>query len=392
VRVAKPRPDLSGAAFADEPEPSTLLRAAFGGNAGEVSRQDLEKDLQRRVAAALNIPPEAVNIEGYRTRYMSLFIQCWGRAAGGRIFAKIFIVDQYPIPARYATPGEELAAPQNPTRPVEEQITTEWDKYQQMRRLMGKQSIPALLAYSLSHRILVYQEVQGLRVDSLRKNWPMTLGRVGGRTRGALQAAVFKAGAWLRALHDSTAQGCESVQYERFVEDLRDLMNKNHIATSSHAALASRVLEAAHLDVGTRPLRVPVALNHGDFTLPNLLWNIDDQHLWVIDFELSSRRPILHDLCTMIFDLRKRLLHPLASPPEIAMCEKYFWAGYGGIPINLHAVVNALATSRLFYHVLPRLSYWRDERGWMAGMKALFYTRILEPFLTPRIIAMFSDT
>ena len=75
--------------------------------------------------------------------------------------------------------------------------------------------------------------------------------------------------------------------------------------STPYAELALRVLESARSGLSSRTsLRVPVALNHGDFSLPNLIWNHDRQHLWVVDFELSALRPIFYDLCTMIFELR----------------------------------------------------------------------------------------
>ncbi len=366
--------------------------AAVRGTTARLSKVALEEDLRSRVASALNISPALVNIEGHCIRYMGLFLQCWGTAAGARVFAKVFLVDRYPTPPRFATPAEELATPENPNRPVEAQIEIESNKFRQMRALMGSQNIPALLGCSLYHRILVYEEVNGLRVDSLVKNRLVNWLRVRDRNRKPVETALREAGAWLRTLHDSTSEGFESIEAGKVIEDLRALLRKNQMETSPYAAIALKALEFTPLGHPAEAcVRVPVALNHGDFTLPNLLWNDDHRHLWVIDFELSAARPILHDLCTMIFDLRKRLLHPLTSPPAIERFEKAFWKGYGAIPENLLAFTNALATTRLFYHTLPKLRDWQAQRGLWAGIKASLYNRVFEPALVRHLLTLLSD-
>jgi hypothetical protein len=351
------------------------------------SKVELVKDIQMRVASALGISPELVNIEGFCTRYLSLFLQCWGVAAGTRIFAKVFLVDLYPIPPRFATPWEELATPENPVRTVADQINIEWTKFQQMRVLMGPQNVPALLARSVHDRILVYEKVNGLRVDSLAANdlanWCFP--RRG--TIRSVETAMIQAGAWLRVLHDSTSQGFESIEFGEVVEGLRALIQKKQLENSSDAVLALKVFEVTRTELNdVAPVHVPVAMNHGDFTSPNILWDHDHQQLWVVDFELSARRPVLHDLATMIFSLRKDLLRPLTSPRVVSRCEDCFWKGYGEIPKNLYALSNALATARLFYYTLPKLRTWREQRGWWAGMKASLYTRFFEPTLVQRVL------
>jgi len=323
---------------------------------------------------------------------MGLFLQCWGTAAGARVFAKVFLVDRYPTPPRFATPAEELATPENPNRPVEGQIKIEWNQFQLMRALMGGQNIPALLGCSLTHRILVYEEVSGLRVDSLVKNRLVNWFRMGDRNGASAETALFQAGAWLRTLHDTTSEGIESIESGNVIEDLRALVRKKQMETSSYAALALKALEFTPLEHHAPACaRIPVALNHGDFTLPNLRWNGDHHQLWVIDFEFSAARPILHDLCTIIFDLRKRLLHPLTSPQAIELLEKAFWKGYGAIPDDLLAFTDALATTRLFYHTLPKLRDWRQQRGLWAGIKASLYNRVFEPVLVRHLLTLLSD-
>jgi 2-polyprenyl-6-methoxyphenol hydroxylase-like FAD-dependent oxidoreductase/lipid II:glycine glycyltransferase (peptidoglycan interpeptide bridge formation enzyme) len=388
----KPVPTLQAYAAGNKMEESAMPNTAVRGTTAGLSRVALVEDLRSRVATALNISPALVNIEGHCIRYMGLFLQCWGTAAGARVFAKVFLVDRYPTPPRFATPAEELATPENPNRPVEGQIEIERNQFRQMRALMGSQNIPTLLGCSLSHRILVYEEVNGLRVDSLVMDRLANWFRVRDRNGKSVATALFGAGAWLRALHDSTSEGFESIESGKVIEDLRALVRKKQMETSPYAALALKALEFTPLELGAKAcVRVPVALSHGDFTLPNLLWNDDHHHLWVIDFELSAVRPILHDLCTMIFDLRKHLLHPLTSPQAIELFEKAFWKGYGAIPDNLLAFTNALATTRLFYHTLPKLRDWREQRGLWAGIKASLYNRVFEPVLVRHLLTILSE-
>jgi hypothetical protein len=246
---------------------------------------------------------------------------------------------------------------------------------------MGPQEIPAPWGHSVEYRTLVFEKVNGLRMDRF-----VNSRRASRRKTISVEAALFKAGAWLRRLYASSFQGSKTVDFGEVVADLNALMRERAIQSTSYAGLARQALEFGRREFRrSTSLCIPVAFNHGDFTLPNLLRNTDRQHLWVVDFELSARRPILHDLCTLIFDLRKRLLHPLTSPGVIEQCEKSFWRGYGAVPKELFALVNALATARVFYVSLPRISTLRERRGWAGGQKASLYKVLFQPLMLDRL-------
>jgi O-antigen/teichoic acid export membrane protein len=307
-----------------------------------------------------------------------------GSAAGTRFFAKIFLVDPYPIPPRFATPWDELATPENPQRPVGEQVSAEWNMTRQMHCLAGAKNIPNLIGSSVEDRIIVFEEVCGQRLDSFADS-----GLGGTRKASSVKTAMFHAGRWLKTVHESSFRGYVSIDLTSIDEALHRLIRIKDIDTTPYAGMTMRAFESACRNLGPQTqLRVPVALNHGDFTLPNLIWNHDVQHLWVVDFELSAYRPILHDLCALIFELRKSLLYPLASQGTVQRWEASFWAGYGPVSDEFIAFANAMATARLFYHTLPKLRTWREERGVWAGAKASLYTHLLEPFLVQRIFSM----
>jgi Ser/Thr protein kinase RdoA (MazF antagonist) len=202
-----------------------------------------------------------------------------------------------------------------------------------------------------------------------------------------METAIFHAGAWLRAVHESSPQGCEALEFLEVVDALRGLIRKKELQATVYAQWALKAVETLGQILSPRTsLHIPVALNHGDFSLPNLIWDPDREHLWVVDFELSARKAILHDLCTMIFELRKPLLYPHTSRRAVEVCESAFWAGYGVIAEDLFVLVNALATARLFYQSFPRISTLPERRGWKGWLKATLYKGLFQRYATARIL------
>jgi aminoglycoside phosphotransferase (APT) family kinase protein len=276
---------------------------------------------------------------------------------------------------------------------VEDQIRSEAERFGQMRRIAGGLEIPELLGVSIPGRTLVYQQVEGTPLSS------MVGPRFGSwmpkaRQRAApAEDALARAGVWLRRLHALTAAGSESIAPAGQLGILLSLVREKGLENSSYGRQALRALQPALSNLESHlPVQVPVALNHGDFTLPNLLWDSQPRQLWVVDFELSTQRGILHDLCSIIFDLRRHLLRPTGSPAAIARCERAFWKGYGPVSAGLQALVEALATARHFYHTLPKLRNWRTERGLWAGVKSSLYRGVFQPVLTRRLLAINADT
>lgn len=330
----------------------------------------------------MNIAPELVKIEGHRTGSPGFMLWCWGTAGGARLFAKIFLADPYPIPPRFATPWEELEGPENPQRPVEEQVTAEWNMLQEMRTVAGAQNIPAPLGHSVGDRTLVVEEVAGQRMDSF-VNWTWQ----GRRKARSVEAAMLQAGTWLRTAHDSSFQGYETVGVSEAVDAVMVLARRKKVEIAPYAGPALKVLEITRRDLNPRTsLRVPVALSHGDFSLPNLIWDDASKHLWVIDFEHSSHRPIVHDLCTLIATLRYRLLLPFTSPRVVRLLEEAFWRGYGPTAKEIRTLVNGLSCAWLFYHIFPRLATLRERRGWKGGLKAFLYKSLFQQIMMARIL------
>jgi len=242
--------------------------------------------------------------------------------------------------------------------------------------------VPAPLGFSLDGLTLVFEEVCGTRLDRFAR-WAWRLGR---RARST-ETAIFQAGAWLRALHESSRQGCNTVEFPEVVEALRGLISKKALQGTVYGQWALKAVESLGEILSPRTtLHIPVALNHGDFSLPNLIWNPEDEHLWVVDYELSARKVILHDLCTMIFELRKPLLYPQTARSEVRACERAFWAGYGAIAEDLFVCVNALATARLFYHTFPKMLTLPERRGWRGWLEATLYRGLVEPYTSARVL------
>jgi len=339
-------------------------------------------DVRSRVASALNTSAGHVTIETHQIGHSGWVLRCTGKTGGVRFFAKILLADPYPVPPRFATPSEELTNPEKRERPVEEQIAAEWCMAGEVRSLVGGECIPSPLGCSLDDRTMVFEEVHGARLDHF-VNWAYPTGQ---KLR-SIVTALYRAGEWLRGVHDSSSQGCETIELVEVAESLRALIRKKALEGTCYGEWALKAVELPARNLGPRTsFHTPVALNHGDFSLPNLIWDSNCQHLWVVDFELSARKAILHDLCTMIFELRKPLLYPFTSQDTVQICERAFWAGYGAIAEDLFLCVNALATARLFYYSFPRISTLRERRGWKGLLKATLYKGLFQRFMIARIL------
>lgn len=340
------------------------------------------EDVRGRVASALNTSVGLVRIETQHLGHSGWVLRCTGKTDGVRFFAKILLADPYPVPPRFATPWEELASPEKRERPVEEQIAVEWRMAGEMRSLVGGECIPSPLGCSLDNRTLVFEEVHGTRLDHF-VNWAYPTGQ---KLR-SMVTAIYRAGEWLRGVHDLSAQGCETIELVEITESLHALIRKKALEGTRYGEWALKAVELLVRNLGPRAsFHMPVALNHGDFSLPNLIWDSNCQHLWVVDFELAARKAILHDLCTMMFDLRKPLLYPFTPQNTVQLCERAFWAGYGAIAEDLFLCVNALATARLFYYSFPRISTLRERRGWKGWLKGTLYKGLFQRFMSARIL------
>src|SRR5690348_14164619 len=230
----------------------------------ESDAASLVGDIRGRVASAMNINPNLVNVDHHEASASGLVRQCWGSAGGTNFFAKILLVDPYPVIPRFATPWDELAIPEKPERPVKDQVAIEWKMAQEMLCIVGARNIPALLGRSVKDRILVFEKVDGSRLDRLVK-W----GRPQSRKVKSVETAMFHAGKWLKMVHTSSFLRYETINIEEIYAALHRVIQSKGIESTRHADLALRALEIAAGDLKAHtPLRVPLALNHGDFSLP----------------------------------------------------------------------------------------------------------------------------
>jgi hypothetical protein len=297
-----------------------------------------------------------------------------------RFFAKTFMMEPYPVTPRPTIPGEAELRRGPQLRPAGVQSDNEWKMTNKLRTLTGPESIPSPLGKSEVAKTIVWREVRGVTLYELveRSLWTDREGKT-------LGTALRLAGAWLRRLHDASMHGSESVDIARVVEIIPALMQKEGLHSPAHLEMACRLLEAARSRVGNPDkLLLPVALNHGDFALANLIWDKKASKLFVIDFEHVGPLSVCHDLLSIIFDLRSRLLNPLMPQRVILGAERSFWDGYGSTPEEVPVLVGALASARIFYFSLPRLSTRRKRRGWLKGMTASLYQEFLENILARR--------
>ena len=127
-----------------------------------------------------------------------------------------------------------------------------------------------------------------------------------------------------------------------------------------------------------------MVLNHGDFTLANLLWN--GTRLSVLDFENPIVAAPFYDLLTLTFSLRRKLLNPLVSRNVVQAAEKSFWKAYGAVPSQLATFLNAVATARVLCQCSPRPAKQRRQRGWLNAAAAAVYHNVLESSMLTRCL------
>jgi hypothetical protein len=340
-------------------------------------------DIQHRVGSALGVDPAQVSVDSCRSSQSGWILKCTGNVQGRRFFAKIYLVDQYPVYPRFAVAGDESASQGSLARAVDNQIETEWNMTHQMRALVGDSCIPAPLGKSIEKRIFVSVEVKGTRLDHLMKwsRWDESRAK-------SCEIAMFRAGALLRKAHERSFQRIETVDPLEVMQKIRNYLRVKGLESTKYATLALKPVEAARQQLrGRAKLNVPFALNHGDFSLPNLIWDSINRRIWLVDFELSGYKTILHDLGTIIFSLRANLMNPLASHTTLNF-ERAFWAGYGLISEDIIAFVNAVASSRIFYYLFPKLLTRRERRGWLAGVTASAYRALFERSVIERILTI----
>jgi hypothetical protein len=337
----------------------------------------LPEDLRCRVAVALNLSTSDVelNLRGIHLDPRS--VRCSGKANRQRFFAKILLADPYPVTV--VVPWKEAFSTEAQWRAAEDQVETEWSTAQQLRFLLGGNSIPRALGKSLEAKTVVWEEVMAHSVPDLvkRSRWLDPKGRT-------CAAVLLQAGAWLRQLHDKTACGTETLGICAMLDAVRQVMAQQQ--STPFVEDAETVLESGLQRILASTLTVPVGLNHGDFTLANLMWDERASRLWVIDFERPTHAGIWQDLATIIFSLRKQLLNPLVPRDIIAAMERAFWTGYGAIPPDLLVFIHTLVASQILFYYPNRLATRGERQGWFAGVGGSLYRSFLLPGMLSRCV------
>lgn len=331
-------------------------------------------DIRERIACALCARTQSVTIDRYGYNTSRLALCCSGKWKEKRLFAKILLADPYPIPPRFRTPWEATPRASVPVRTINEQIDTEWNMTLRMLRLSGGRSVPAPMGRSLAARTIVWEEAAGTSLIRALKwsRWRISMARAG-------TEALLKAGRWLRRVHEASHQGVEVVEARDLIQTAIGLSQQKQKITGHYESVASKILETWLTGKGaTDSFKVPLALTHGDFCLPNLLWKTGWKQLAVIDFELSGFRPTYYDLFALIADLRAMLLNPLIPKSVIDSWEQSFWQGYGPASKEVIAFVKTLALARVFYFHFSRLLTRRERKGLIGGINAQLYRTFLE--------------
>lgn len=333
-----------------------------------------KKAVRERMACALSARTSSVTVDRYKYSGDKRTVQCAGEWEGKKVFAKIFLVDPYPIPIHFIPPWETPSSVATPAREIGDQIESEWEMTLKMRAFSNGRCVPAPLGKSVPARVIVWEEMKGDRLDHAVK-WSRWNSPMADRGREAL----YQAGTWLRKLHEASNQGSQTIEVSRLVSVAIGLSSQTKRNTSPYDRTVSKILDNLLSQIGgAGTFTVPVALSHGDFALVNIFWDNASCRLGIIDFELSGFRPIYYDLFALTSDLRSQLLNPFIPKAVILSCERSFWHGYGTISTELLMFVKCLALARTFYYSLSRLQSRRERKGWIAGFNARLYRTFLE--------------
>jgi len=338
----------------------------------------LRGEARERIAFTLNVSPDAAKIERCVVKQSNPTVYCFGRSMGTRFFAKVFLADVYRLEPRTLSGGEEVTFQDAQVRSAEDQINLEWNITNQLRALAGPATVPPPIAKSYSARTIVWEQVGGTRLDHF-----VAWSRLTDQKGSATSAAMFRAGAWLRKVHDAFPRGDEELDISGLLETIANLAQGK--SSSKYARIAVSLMERALVVAGgTGKLSAPAGLTHGDFCLPNLMWDAKLAQLVVFDFEHFDYGSICRDLAAIIFSLRGCLLNPLIPKSVVVSAEGSFWAGYGPMASEMFVCIDALASSRIFCTLFPRLDTRKKRRGWLAGITASTYRAFLEDYVITR--------
>jgi len=325
------------------------------------------------IAHTLGVEPDAVTVEHWTKNRRRTAAHFFGKFEGRPFFAKVLLRESYPLLAPIAVPDHALLQRQQITQSGEEQIKTEWNVAEQLSQVSGPTAIPKGIARS--RNTIVWEFFPGASLDSIVKQvW--TDSREGGSSQ-----ALRDAGAWLKRLHESSSSGDGSVDLAESVDAL--LRYRQTLPQKLHRYIdtALHFLELAVTRLKTDRVYVPQSFTHGDFSLPNMLWDRTAERLAIIDFEHARERVIVHDLVVLLCNLRVKFLNPVISASAIERLEASFWDGYGRIAPELEILVNSLTSAWVFYHFIPKISQDRKSQGWLKRILLTAYEKFFQETL-----------
>jgi len=341
-------------------------------------------EAKRRIAAALKTDPQSVDLKSYEVDLSGWAFHGKAAVGGKRVFAKIYLHKFNPplrrIP-RYVTPQTELRLLLHPEETFGGSVRNEWEKWEYVASASSDVHLPAICGGSAEEGTLVLEELPGVRLDAY-VSWTGWNAPKNRRARGV----ISRAAAWLGSVHRSSFSGVESVSPRDMLQTVRSILTMTDLDSSRYGDLALEILNDYVNNLHPPDLAVPTCLCHGDFCLANIMWDARSDRLSVFDLEHSVFGNVLHDLCNLVFNLRAQLLYPFTSAAVVKALEGAFWEGYGTTADGIVAAVNALATARLFYFLLPRHTSRRERHGWMGGLESALYGRWFEPAMIERTL------
>jgi hypothetical protein len=334
-----------------------------------------------RIAAALDVRPSEVRVDRWSRNERRTAVHAWGSARGRDFFAKILVTDSFPRLAPIVLPTDAPHGERGDTCTAVEQIETERAASGRFAGLGGL-AVPALLGCAPRERAIVWRAVPGRTLDALlrRSRYAPEAGR-------DLAAGLQRAGLWVRRLHDTTRSGSTVVEIGALTTGLSRFGTTMPRERDAYTRIATEVVDSAVRAIGTAQLEVLRALTHGDLSPPNLLWNRSAAEGFVVDFEHSLERPVIHDLVLLLANLRAKLLNPLVPHRDVIRGEQAFWNGYGPIRSEEKVLVESLASAWVFYRFLPGLPTRASREGLSRRLLTAVYGILFERSRTARVLS-----
>jgi Ser/Thr protein kinase RdoA (MazF antagonist) len=344
--------------------------------------------IHENLRVAMGVGPNAIRLSRW-SKGGGLFpvVHSWGVVSGVPFFAKTFVAELYPVTPRVVMPWEWRDTLDQETRSGAAQVEIEWNMTNEMRALGGSRNVPPLLGKSGEAKTIVWEGLQGTRLDRLVRRGVWSAG-----ARQSSSEASFQAGLWLRKIHRGSARGEETIYVTQMLEALKEWGARSGQTEATNQRIALRILKEALAAIGGKgAVRSDTVLSHGDLSLSNMAWDANASRLFLFDFEHADYRSACHDLITVLFSLSTHLFNPLISRKDVEVLRDSFWSGYGPVSQETSCLVGAVAMSRMFYYYLPRISTRGERRGWLRGFMADSYLTFLKEFIVGRRLGISLD-